>query len=106
MKDLFGQALLDYQIDEHWFTGANLFFVGERKDQVAFEGSFLPEDLIRTVTLDSFFDINAHVGYHINEQFSFFAKVNNIANQQYQKWVNYPVQGAQFLAGVTYKFDF
>lgn len=106
LPNITGSLFFDYQIDEHWFTGANLFFVGERKDQVAFEGSFLPDEITRTVTLDSFFDINAHVGYHINEQFSFFAKVNNIANQQYQKWVNYPVQGAQFLTGVTYKFDF
>ena len=106
LPDITGSLFFDYQIDEHWFTGANLFFVGERKDQIGLEGSFLPEDLTQNVTLDSFFDVNAHVGYHINEQFSFFAKVNNIANQEYQKWVNYPVQGLQFLAGVTYKFDF
>ncbi|WP_282121765.1 TonB-dependent receptor [Algibacter mikhailovii] len=106
LPDLKASVFFDYQIDEHWFTGANLFFVGERKDQVALEGTLVPEDLMRTVTLDSFFDVNAHVGYRINDEFSFFAKVNNIANQQYQKWVNYPVQGVQFLAGVTYKFDF
>lgn len=106
LPDIKASLFFDYQIDEHWFTGANLFFVGERKDQVGLEGTLLPEELMRTVTLDSFFDVNAHVGYHINEQFSFFAKVNNIANQQYQQWVNYPVQGLQFLAGATYKFDF
>ena len=106
LPDMSASLFFDYQIDEHWFTGANLFFVGKRKDQAVLEGTLIPEDIMRTVTLDSFFDINAHVGYHINEQFSFFAKVNNIANQQYQKWMNYPVQGLQFLAGATYKFDF
>lgn len=106
LPDMTASLFFDYQIDEHWFTGANLFFVGERKDQIILEGAILPQDLIRNINLDSFFDVNAHVGYHINEQFSFFAKVNNITNQEYQKWVNYPVQGLQFLAGVTYKFDF
>lgn len=106
LPDMKASVFFDYQIDEHWFTGANLFFVGERKDQIALEGALLPEDLTRTVNLESFFDANAHVGYHINEQFSFFAKINNITNQQYQKWLNYPVQGIQFMAGATYKFDF
>jgi len=31
--------------------------------------------------------------------------INNLANQNYQKWENYPVQGFQFLAGITYGFD-
>ena len=57
-------------------------------------------------TLDSYFDANAHVGYHVNDQLSVFAKANNIANDAYQKWQNFPVQSIQFLAGATYKFDF
>ncbi|MEY8847537.1 TonB-dependent receptor [Psychroserpens sp. XS_ASV72] len=106
LPDIEASLFLDYQIDEHWFAGANLFFVGERKDQFAIEQSFFPVDDPMTVTLDSFFDINAHVGYKINSQWSVFAKANNIANQDYQRWMNYPVQGIQFLAGTTYQFDF
>lgn len=105
LPDVKGSLFLDYQINEHWFAGANLFYVGERKDQF-----FLNDPNIAstpfTVTLDSYFDANAHVGYHINEQLSVFAKANNIANQGYQRWQNFPVQSAQFLAGATYKFDF
>lgn len=93
LPDIKGSLFLDYQIDEHWFTGANLFYTGERKDQF-------------TVTLDSFFDANAHLGYHINDQISVFAKANNIANNAYQRWQNFPVQSIQFLAGATFKFDF
>lgn len=106
LPDIEASLFLDYQIDEHWFAGANLFFVGERKDQFIVEQSFLPIDPPKTITLDSFFDINAHVGYKINDQLSAFGKVNNIANQDYQRWLNYPVQGIQFLAGATYQFDF
>ncbi|GGG54631.1 TonB-dependent receptor [Bizionia arctica] len=104
LPSITGSLLMDYQIDEHWFAGASLFYVGERKDQV-YETTF-PLVTYGSTTLDGYFDANAHVGYHINDKFSVFAKVNNIASQNYQRWLNYPVQGIQFLAGATYKFDF
>jgi len=92
----------DYQITEKWYTGANLFFIGERKDQ--------NRSLTRTfanpvVTLDSYFDANAHVGYRINDQLSAFLKGSNLFNNNYQKWMDYDVQGIQVLVGATYKFD-
>lgn len=101
-------ASLDVNITEKWYAGTNLFFVGERYDRFVFgfsdTGSLPP--LPTTVTLDSFFDVNAHVGYNYSERLTAFIKLNNIANQDYQRWVNYPVQGFQFLAGASYKFDF
>jgi hypothetical protein len=105
LPDFRGSLFLDYQINEQWFAGANLFYVGERKDQF-FLNDGLTATTPFTVTLGSYFDANAHVGYHINEQLSVFAKANNIANEGYQKWQNFPVQSIQFLAGATYKFDF
>lgn len=104
LPDFKASMFLDYQISEHWFAGANLFYVGERKDYYFYPNLVAPE--ARVISLDSFFDANAHVGYHINQQFSVFAKVNNIANNEYHRWQNYPVQGFQALAGATYKFDF
>lgn len=105
LPDFRGSLFLDYQINEQWFAGANLFYVGERKDQF-FLNDGLTATTPFTVILDSYFDANAHVGYHINDQLSVFAKANNIANEGYQKWQNFPVQSLQFLAGATYKFDF
>lgn len=105
LPDFKGSLFLDYQINEKWFAGANLFYVGERKDQFFLnDGSTATTPF--TVTLDSYFDANAHVGYHVNEQLSIFVKANNMANEGYHKWQNFPVQSAQFLAGATYKFDF
>ena len=108
LPDVKGSLLLDYQIGEKWFLGANLFYVGERQDLSAqVVENILPADFPSTViTLDSFFDVNAHVGYHFNEQLSIFAKANNIANNAYQRWANFRVQSLQVLAGVSYKFDF
>ncbi|OUR90339.1 TonB-dependent receptor [Flavobacteriales bacterium 34_180_T64] len=109
LPDIKGSLFLDYQIDEHWFAGGGIYYVGERKDVLFQTGLvdplvFPPSPI--TVTLDSYFDANAHVGYKVNDYLSVFAKANNIANQEYQRWINYQVQGIQFLAGATFQFDF
>ncbi len=105
LPDIKGTLFLDYQIDENWFAGANLFYTGERKDQF-----YLNDDVTVTtpftMVIESYFDANAHLGYHINDKISVFAKANNINNKAYQRWQNFPVQSIQFLAGATFKFDF
>ena len=106
LPDIKGSLFLDYQINEHWFAGANLFYIGERKDELVLDGSLLPGPLSTMIVLDSYFDANAHLGYHVNDQLSVFAKANNINNKTYQRWQSFPVQSIQFLAGATYKFDF
>ncbi|WP_317130323.1 TonB-dependent receptor [Salegentibacter sp. 24] len=94
----------DYQISEKWFAGANLFYVGERFDQERMVSTTQPTlDLIE---LDSYFDVNANLGYRFNDRLSVFAKGSNLLNNNYQRWTNYTVQGLQVLAGATYKFDF
>ena len=105
LPDIKGSLFFDYQIGPKWFAGANLFYVGERKDRLQQLGTLTPT-ITQVVTLKSFFDANAHLGYHINDRFSAFIKANNMASQDYNKWQNYPVQSIQFLAGATYKFDF
>lgn len=103
--DFEASLFMDFQIDEHWFAGANLYYTGERKDQFDIVDPFIPITPT-TIILESYFDANAHLGYRINDRWSAYIKANNIANQDYQRWLNYPVQGIQFLAGATYKFDF
>lgn len=93
----------DYQITDKWYTGANLFYVGERMDQYS---SVNDASAPMTVTLDSYFDVNAHLGYRFNDRLSAFLKGSNLLNNNYQKWMDYDVQGVQVLAGATYKFDF
>lgn len=96
---------LEVNITQKWYAGANLFFVGERKDFAHF-ASLTQPTFDTEVTLDSFFDLNAHVGYKHSERLTFFLRGNNLANQDYQRWLHYPVQGLQVLAGANYKFDF
>ena len=95
---------LDVTITEKWFAGANLFYVGERKDFTIVE--LQPTYTTGTVTLKSYFDANANVGFKYSDRLTAFAKANNILNNSYQKWQNFPVQGFQVILGVNYKFDF
>lgn len=105
LPDVTGSIFMDLQITEQWFAGASAFYVGERKDQQLLVGTLVTPDPT-PITLESYFDANAHLGYKINEQLSVFAKVNNILNQDYERYLNFPVQGFQALAGATYQFDF
>ena len=107
-------ANIDVNITQKWYAGANLFFVGERKDLLQRQDgdallklSYLPLNTTFTIkTLNSYFDANAHVGFKYSERLTAWLRFNNIANQAYEKWLNYPVQSFQAMIGASYKFDF
>ena len=94
----------DFNIGQKWYAGSQLFFVGERKDEFTNVGFINSANTVQTV--ESYFDINAHIGYKYNDRLTAFLKGNNLANQNYERWLNYPVQGVQVLLGASYKFDF
>ena len=97
-------ANLDFKITDKWFAGANVFYVGERDDQLQLTTALVPTNTV--VTLKSYFDANLNVGYNYTDRLSFYLKGNNLANSAYQKWLNYPVQQIQVVVGASYKFDF
>lgn len=110
LPDFEANLLLDYQIGENWSAGANVFFVGERMDQIrrytASPVMFQDPSLTQKVTLDSYLDLNANLGYRFNEQLSAFVRGHNLLGNNYQRWKDFPVLGLQVMAGITYKFDF
>lgn len=89
-----------FNITEQLYGGASIFFIGERKDLLLGALS-IPE----VVTLDGYVDANVHFGYRFTDRLSAFIKGSNLLSDNYQKWMNYPVQGIQGLVGATYKFD-
>ena len=102
-------SFVDVEINEKWSASAKLFFVGERQDIDSIQNESMFSSFnsgIKTVNLDSYFDLNAHVGYKFSKRLNFFLKGNNLANQQYKRWAGFPVQSIQILGGATYKFDF
>ncbi len=93
----------NFNITEKLYGGVSLFYVGERKDILT--NSLTPLQNPTIVTLDSYLDANINLGYRITDRLAVFVKGSNLLSDNYQKWVNYPVQGIQGLGGVTYKFD-
>ena len=87
-----------------WYTDVNVFFVSDRKD-VTYSGTY-PSTINGVQTLKSFVDVNINGGYHFNDKFTAFLKMNNVLNSEYQQFSNYTVQGFQVLGGISYKFDF
>ena len=100
---LTSELLANYKRNS-WYANANLFFVSERKD-IAYDGTFL-NATSSMATLPSFMDVNLNGGYHFNDKFTAFLKMNNVLNTDYQRFSNFNTQGFQVLAGMSYKFDF
>jgi hypothetical protein len=98
---------IDFNITPKWFAGAAVFYVGERKDyQMNSDIIYIVAPSENPTILKSYFDVNAHLGYKYNSQLTGFVRANNITNNSYQKWLNYPVQSFQIVVGANYKFDF
>ncbi len=94
----------NFNITDKLYGGASIFFVGERMD-LSFVDGPLADTAATEETLDSYLDANINLGYRVNDRLSIFAKGSNLLSDNYQKWLNYPVQGIQGLLGATYKFD-
>ncbi len=94
-------TLLAKYTRKKWNAGADLFFASDRKDEL----TIIPSTSNR-VTNATYFDVNLHGLYNINDKFSVFVNLNNILSDNYQEYTNFKVQGFQFFGGVKYKFDF
>ncbi len=85
-----------YVVNEKLDLGANLFFIGTRKDFDNINN--------RTVDVEAIFDISLEGSYSITKKWKAFAKIKNITNQNYERWLDYPSQSIQGLLGIRYLF--
>ncbi len=86
-----------YVVNPKWKVNSTIFFVSGRLAADPLTGT--------TTDLEKYVDINLQVDYKINDKWTAFVKGKNLANQEYQRWLNYPVQTAQGLIGARYNFD-
>ena len=97
----------DFNITDKWFAGATVFYVGERFDDHSnVDLIYIVAPAPKATTLNSYFDANARVSYKHSDRLTAYLKGNNLTNQAYQRWMNFPVQGFQIVLGANYKFDF
>jgi hypothetical protein len=50
------------------------------------------------------FDLNAGLEFKVWNNISLWTQFNNITNQEYQRWNQYPVYGFNFVGGIVYSF--
>ncbi len=91
----------DFTITEKIFGGMSLFYVGNRYDVYYIDDVYVPFD----IEVGDFLDLNLQLNYKHSDRLSFFLKGNNLLGKNYLRWIHFPVQGTQAMAGATYKFD-
>ncbi len=105
LPNLSATAFANYNVNK-WFAGADLFFVGQRNDELLFDiPGVLPPANAPILDVGNYVDLNLNAGYKFTERLTAFAKVNNVFGSNYEKYTNFKVQGLQVFAGLTYKFD-
>lgn len=58
----------------------------------------------RLVNLPNIVDVNLKTTYLFTDQISAFVSLNNLLGKNYQRYLYYPRQGLNFLAGLSYSF--
>lgn len=51
------------------------------------------------------FDLNLRADYQLGKKLNVFVELNNILNNTYQRWYNYPNYGLNVLGGIVYSFN-
>ena len=54
--------------------------------------------------MDGTFDLNLMGEYLVIDNLTAFLRLNNLLNNKYEVWNNYPTQGFNAMAGITFSF--
>ena len=89
-----------YNLQSKFIIRADLFFVGT-------QWALTPADdsgttVLKPKQLKGYFDANLEAEYRYSKMLSFFARLNNIANQRFYRWERYPSQRFNFMIGLTF----
>lgn len=55
-------------------------------------------------SMNAFYDISMGIDYRFKSKLSAFVQANNLLNNRYQRWYNYPVYGFNIVGGITMIF--
>lgn len=91
-----------YKVNEQLSITADIFLLGSR--QAIIFASAYDEEVTDIYTLDTAFDLNLKGNYQLTHKLSVFGQLNNFGFQKYERWLGYPVQSFNMLAGISYAF--
>ena len=86
----------DFNVTKELAFSLNAFYESERFAKLG--------DLHPAQRMSPKVDINIGASYTYLDQLSFFAKVNNVLNNKYERFYGYQVQGLNVMAGATFSF--
>lgn len=76
-----------------------------KSDLFFWDGSQSRNKLMQSIKSPAAADINVGFEFSVKPQLNIWLQFNNLFNNKYQRWNQYPVLGTNVLAGIIYSFD-
>lgn len=102
-----GKLKLTYDVNDKLAFNTTFLYQGERYAKDWHYGPYWMTKYppqYDVVKLKDVYDLSLGTDYRFNDQLSVFAKLDNVLNQNYQLYYDYPVTGIQFFAGLKMRF--
>lgn len=87
-------ANLSYRINEQWSASTRINYQGDMVGRLVATGT--------EVSIPGMLNWGLRANYQINKKFTAFADLDNILNQQNQRYLYYPTRGILFMIGGSY----
>ncbi|MFH2096112.1 MAG: hypothetical protein ABIJ16_10440 [Bacteroidota bacterium] len=94
--DFDASMTVEYNLRDKILLNAEIFSIGNRNARFTLK----EEDV--TFELDPIIDANLGIEYRYSKILSGFIYINNITSKNYNIWYGYPVQGINFIFGLSY----
>ena len=94
-----GSLKLNYDLNEALSLHSAFLYQGGRFGRM--ESPYLA---VPSIPMKPMMDLSLGADYRVKDEWTVFAKVDNLLHQKYHLFVNYPVTGIEFFAGVKMRF--
>ncbi|MXV38846.1 hypothetical protein GO491_09215 [Flavobacteriaceae bacterium Ap0902] len=95
-------------LNEKLVLGGDLFFIGSRKGTELNLYTIYPHITdpaqLPAYSLNSYIDLNLSATYMFLERWGAFLEIRNVLNKNYERYLDYEVQGTTGIGGVMFKF--
>ncbi len=88
-------ATASYSIAKKFVFQANVFYIGNRD-------ALINPKKQEFKKLNAITDLNLDIEYRYSKTLSIFSRFSNITASRYERWLDYPAYGFNFIAGLTF----
>ena len=92
-----------YRLLERLLLGAEFYFYSKMWASNPYKNPMYPSRN-NDIELPACFDLNLNAEYRIWQELYLFLQANNVFNQNYERYLNYPTQGLNILGGIRFRF--